>query len=366
MPYHAICVLSAVKETAMIFPVRCLVFACVFVLAAGAARAEAPVREFLQKRHAEKVEGGEAGGMLSSLLNGEGEGKTCAAHKMRLDKLLSGPLGKRAFGPKGDVHNVAYGAHARNKLDIFKPKMRIGNEPAPIIIMVHGGGWCVGDKALKSTTAHKVERWTPKGFMFIAVNYPMIADGYDAYAQGAEIARAVAFVQAHARDWGGDPDRIILMGHSAGAHLVSLVSADAEIRKKTGMRQVLGTISIDAGAVDVPVQMPKTVAPLKLRYKEAFGAAPEEWTRASPYHLVDESASPWLGICSTTRPDEICTQTQSYVDKSRRLGVMADILPLAKSHGALNSELGTPGSYTAAVEKFMAQLDPAVKKRLQP
>lgn len=350
----------------MTFAVRFLAFACIFILTTGAAQAEGPLREFLQKRHAEKVEGGEKGGLLSSLLEGEGEGKTCAEHKARLDKLLSGRLGKRAYGPKGDIQNIAYGEHERNKLDVFSPKTRIGNELAPIMIMVHGGGWCVGDKTMKNTTLNKVERWAPKGFLFIAVNYPMVANGFDAYAQGEEIARAIAFVQANARDWGGDPERIVIMGHSAGAHLVSLVNADAKMREKMGMRQVLGTISIDAGAIDVPTQMPKAVASLKERYKEAFGADPQDWTRASPYHLVDKTASPWLGICSTTRPDEICTQTQSYVDKSRNLGVMADILPLAKGHGALNSELGTPGSYTDAVEKFMAQLDPAIKKRLQP
>jgi len=342
------------------------ILACIFSLSAASVRAEGPLRAFLQKRQAEKVQNGESGGMLSSLLNGEGEATSCAEHKAKLDKLLDSRLGKRAYGPKGDIENVAYGEHARNKLDVFAPKTRIGNEPAPIILMVHGGGWCVGDKTMKNTTTNKVDRWTPLGFMFIAVNYPMVANGFDAYAQGEEIARAVTFVQAHAREWGGDPDRIIIMGHSAGAHLVSLVNADAKMRTKMGMKQVLGTISIDAGAIDVPVQMPKAVASLKERYKEAFGTTEESWLRASPYHLLDKTASPWLGICSSTRPDEICTQTQSYVDKSRSLGVMADILPLAKGHSALNSELGTKGEYTDSVEKFMAQLDPAVKKRLQP
>lgn len=351
----------------MTFPLRFLMFACALTFAAaGTAQAEGKARDFLQKRHMQKIENGEEGGLLSSLLAGEGEGTTCAAHKARLDKLLASPLGKRAFGPRADVVDVAYGPHARNKLDIFQPKTRIGNEPAPVILMVHGGGWCVGDKALDNVVTQKAARWTQKAFMFVSVNYPMIADGFDAYAQGEEIARAIAFMQENARQWGGDPDRIIIMGHSAGAHLVSLVNADAKIRNKMGMRPVLGAVSIDAGAVDVPVQMPKTVAPLKLRYKEAFGEKPEEWTRASPYHLVDKTASPWLGICSTTRPDDICSQTQSYVEKSRDLGVMADILPLAKGHAALNNELGRPSNYTAAVEKFMAQLDPAVKKRLQP
>lgn len=350
----------------MPFAFRFTTFACILLLSVTSAHAEGPLREFLQKRHVEKAQSGTPGGMLSSLLEGEGEGASCADHKAKLDKLLASRIGQRAFGAKADKPDLAYGKHPRNKLDIFMPKTRIGNEPAPIILMVHGGGWCVGDKGLKSTVDNKASRWTPMGFMFVSVNYPMVADGFDAYAQGEEIARAIAFVQANARDWGGDPDRIITMGHSAGAHLVSLVNADAKIRDKMGMKQVLGTISIDAGAVDVPVQMPKAVSSLKTRYKEAFGDDPAGWEKASPYHQLDQTAAPWLGICSTTRPDEICTQTQSYVDKSRSIGVMADILPLAKGHGALNKELGAKGAYTDSVEKFMAQLDSVVKKRLQP
>src|SRR5262249_26431157 len=110
---------------------------------------------------------------------------------------------------------------------------------APIIVMVHGGAWCVGDKALKSTTKNKVARWSPKGFLFVSVNYPMITDGLNALSQANEVAKAVAFVQNHARDWGGDPARVILMGHSAGAHLVSLVNADGKMRQAYGVKPVL-------------------------------------------------------------------------------------------------------------------------------
>lgn len=332
----------------------------------AAAAAEGRLRQMLETRHMEKAESGEEGGLLAKLLTGEGEGKTCEEHKANLDRLLDSRFGKRAFGPAADLQDVTYGAHARNKLDVFYARNRIGNEAAPIIIMVHGGGWCVGDKALKSTIENKIARWLERGFVFVSVNYPMIANGFDGRAQAEEIARAVTYVQNHAVQWNADPAKVILMGHSAGAHLVSLVNADAGIRAKMGVQKVLGTVSIDSGAVDVVVQMPNTIAPLKLRYKEAFGTTQESWMAASPYHQLDASAAPWLGICSTTRPDDICTQTQSYVDKSRSLGVMADILPQKRSHGKLNSELGLDNDYTRAVERFMSQLDAGIKKRLSP
>lgn len=343
-----------------------LTAALLCLVTVAGATAEGRLRDMLQKRHMEKVDSGAEGGMLSNLLDGEGEGKSCEEHKAKLDRLLSSSFGKRAFGPAANLQDVAYGKHERNKLDVFLAKTRIGSERAPIILMVHGGGWCVGDKALKSTIENKINRWLARSFVFVSVNYPMVANGFDAKAQAEEIARAVAYVQAHATEWNADPAKVILMGHSAGAHLVSLVNADAEIRAKMGVQKTLGTVSIDAGAVDVVEQMPKAVAPLKLRYKEAFGETEESWIAASPYHKLDTTASPWLGICSTTRPDDICAQTQSYVDKSRSLGVMADILAQKKSHGALNKELGLDNSYTHAVEKFISQLDEGVKKRLQP
>ena len=65
-----------------------------------------------------------------------------------------------------------------------------GSPPAPVIVMVHGGGWCVGDKAMAGVTANKVVRWTPKGLMLVSVNYPMVGDGYGAVGQAQAIAQA--------------------------------------------------------------------------------------------------------------------------------------------------------------------------------
>ncbi len=178
----------------------------------------------------------------------------------------------------------------------------------------------------------------------------------DALAQAHHIARATAFVQAKARDWGGDPRRVILMGHSAGAHLVSLVNA---------VQPLLGVVSLDAGAIDVVRQMPNVYPFLEVRYREAFGDTESACVAASPFHQIDRTAAPWLGVCSTTRKDEPCRQAQAYAEKSNDLGIRAQVLPQRKSHGAINAELGTPGDYTRAVEAFMASLDPAVARRLR-
>lgn len=126
------------------------------------------------------------------------------------------------------------------------------------------------------------------------------------------------------------------------------------------MQPALGTVSLDAGAVDVVRQMPKVYPFLKERYREAFGNTETEWIAASPFHRLDPQAAPWLGVCSTTRKDDPCGQARAYADKSNGLGVKASVLPQRKGHGAINSELGLPGEYTHGVEAFMASLDPVV------
>jgi hypothetical protein len=147
--------------------------------------------------------------------------------------------------------------------------------------------------------------------------------------------------------------------------LVSLVNAGATIRKRNGMRPILATVSLDAGAINVVEQMPNVYPFLETRYREAFGTNKAGWVAASPYHRLDDSAAPWLGVCSTTRKDDPCGQAQAYADKSNGLGVEAAVLPEDKGHGAINEELGLAGDYTQDVEAFLASLDPVVADRLE-
>jgi len=333
--------------------------AVTFLVLLSAAGAQAgPIRDRIAQRMQERNAGTE-GGADSGLADlGGGSAMSCADWSRRVNRLQERAQGRNA-GPAPDFKDVAYGSHGLEKMDVFLPKPA-GGAPAPIILMVHGGGWCVGDKGGASMTANKVARWSAKGFVFISINYPMVSDGRDALAQANAVAKAAAFVQANAGKWGGDPAKLILMGHSAGAHLVSLVNADAQIRQANGVKAILGTVSLDAGAVDVVRQMPNVYPFLKTRYLEAFGNTEAQWIAASPFHKLERGAAPWLGVCSTTRKDDPCGQARAYADKSNGLGIRAAVLPEAKNHGAINKELGQAGEYTSGVEAFMASLDPAV------
>lgn len=90
------------------------------------------------------------------------------------------------------MRDVAYGDGKRQRMDIYRPAIAyIAAHKAPIILMVHGGGWAYGDKGLDRVVDNKVARWVPRGFIFVSVNYPMIPDA-DPVAQADHIARALA------------------------------------------------------------------------------------------------------------------------------------------------------------------------------
>ena len=91
--------------------------------------------------------------------------------------------------------------------------------------MLDGGGWRVGVKANPGVVKNKVAHYVPAGYLVVSINYRLSPE-VDPLAQAHDVAAALSFVQSAASAWGGDPSRIVLMGHSAGAHLVSLVTAD--------------------------------------------------------------------------------------------------------------------------------------------
>jgi arylformamidase len=270
--------------------------------------------------------------------------------------LLLAPPAQAADGIK-ILRNVTYGPDKLQAMDVY---LTPDATAAPVILMVHGGGWRIGDKRHPPVFENKVARWVPKGFIFISVNYPMVPQS-DPVEQADDIANALAAAQAAAPTWGGDSARFILMGHSAGAHLVSLLNADPSRAAQLGAKPWIGTVSLDSGALDVPAIMNHRHPRL---YDEAFGDDPALWEASSPIHHLSKDSPPWLGVCSSNRRVS-CDANQIYAAKSMELGARAETLGEPLSHGEINAELGEPGAYTDAVEAFMASLDPSVAALLR-
>jgi arylformamidase len=256
---------------------------------------------------------------------------------------LSLPAGVRL------LRDVPYGSDDRQRMDIYLPQHAVG---APVIFMVHGGAWRLGDKSSPAVIENKVARWVPKGFIFVSTNYRLLPKTAP-LQQAEDIARALATAQGKAISWGGDPSKFILMGHSAGAHLAALLGASPMMAFKLGAAPWLGTILLDSAALDVVKIMQTKHARF---YDYAFGSNATFWLSVSPIHLLSSTATPLLAVCSVQR-DDSCPQTSRFIAKALSLGIRAQALEQNLSHRDINQQLGNNRTYTEAVESFMSTLD---------
>jgi acetyl esterase/lipase len=244
---------------------------------------------------------------------------------------------------------VAYGSDPAQRLDVYRPAR---GDAAPIVVLVHGGGWRRGDKAAAGVVKNKVQRWVPEGWIVVSVNYRLGA-GVTPMDEADDVARALAFVQDKAKGWGGNPNGVVLMGHSAGGHLVALLAADPKLAEQRGAKAWAGTVVLDSAAYDVVAIMNRRHPAL---YDQAFGTDRVLWWAASPLRRLNQAPGPMLLVCSTQRP-ESKRQAEAFAAKATALGGHVKVLPVDLSHGPINSQLGVAGAYTEAVEGFMREVE---------
>ena len=260
--------------------------------------------------------------------------------------------------PKGVklLRDISYGSGNKQRFDVYLPAHA---KDAPVIFMVHGGAWRIGDKGAGAVVENKVARWAPRGFIFVSANYRLLPEA-DPLQQAEDVAQALAFAQARARAWGGDPAKFILMGHSSGAHLLALLAAAPARTYGAGVKPWLGTVLLDSAAYDVEQIMGRDHLRI---YDDAFGDQPAYWRSASPSLVISSSIAPVLAVCSSRREDS-CTQARAFVAKAVSLRARAEVLEQDLSHREINEDLGTSNAYTKAVEAFMGSLDASVARML--
>lgn len=245
--------------------------------------------------------------------------------------------------------DIAYGSTAEQKFDAYLPA---GASKAPVILLVHGGAWLMGDKGSAGLLANKVARWLPRGYILVSTNYRLVPRATP-LEQADDLARALAAVQQRASGWGGNAQRVLVMGHSAGAHLAGLLAADPAIAQARGAGRWLGTVLLDSAAMDVPALMQ---APHQPFYDTVFKADKAVWQQSSPLHRLQAApTAPALLVCSSLR-DLSCAQNKAFASKAQGFGGRVSVLPVAMSHREINQDLGLSGEYTEAVEAFLKSL----------
>lgn len=249
------------------------------------------------------------------------------------------------------IRNVAYGPDPAQRFDLYLPA---NPSRAPVVFYVHGGGWANGDKT-NPGLANKLAYWLPKGYAVISSNYRMVPVAMP-LEQARDVARGVALAQRRAGEWKLDPARVVLMGHSAGAHLLALLGADPRLLTEAGARPALGVVSLDSGALDVPALMGQRRVP-KL-YHEAFGADPAYWRSVSPQQQLGRSGVPMLLVCASERgfPTSPCDEARKLAKRAEALRVPILVQPEPLDHGEINKNLGLPSDYTGRVGAWIDQL----------
>lgn len=175
------------------------------------------------------------------------------------------------------------------RLNIFAPKK--SGVPKDVFIFIHGGNWNSGNRSLYSFFGARLAR---KDIVAVIINYPLSpAVTYKEMAFAT--ASAVAWTKEHIVDYGGDPNRIFIAGHSAGGHLASLVSLDNSYFDSLGIANpIKGTILIDAAGFTMHDYLTEQQFEQGHTYLETFTNNQQEWIKASPVNFIHKGMPPML------------------------------------------------------------------------
>lgn len=251
---------------------------------------------------------------------------------------------------------IAYGQAPLQKLDFWKAR----TAGAPLVIFVHGGGWKRGDKN-NATGQFKAPHYLAQGYAFASINYRLVPDA-TVEQQATDVASAVAYFHKNASTLGIDPARIVLMGHSAGAHLSALVGTDPEYLRGLDLNisALAGVIPLDGAAYDVPAQMSDGARIMQDTYKQAFGTESQRQTALSPFWQAAAPNAPAFLILHVDR-DDGARQSAALADALRKNGAKVQLQAFEgkglKGHADINRKLGDPDyPATPVVDNWLRQI----------
>lgn len=251
--------------------------------------------------------------------------------------------------------NLAYGDHDLQRLDLYVPNAA---GPHPLLIMIHGGGWRIGDKATLNCGAGKAAFAAERGWALASINYRLTPEvQHPAHVQ--DVAAAIAWLRRHGSEYGVDPETIVLMGHSAGAHLAALVATDPTYlaAHNASLDMLGGVILLDGAGYDIPSLLAHRGAERVLHeiYRDAFSDDQDLHRDASPQtHVASGTGIPPFLI---THTDRLASRSRSaaFGAALRQAGVEADVLGSpGDTHAEINQKIGESGHPpTEAAIRFM-------------
>lgn len=256
-----------------------------------------------------------------------------------------GERGKRGGGAAAQApapQTLAYGSDALQGLDLWVPE---GTKPAPLVLFVHGGGWKRGSKSNamgRALPGHMLAQ----GYAFASIDYRLVPAA-TVEQQAADVAAALAYLLKRADALGIDRSRVVLTGHSAGAHLVALVGTDERYLRAAGLSfaDIDGVMPNDGAAYDVPAQMAQAGRLMGGTYEQALGTDPARQRALSPTLHASAPNAPAFLLIHVQREDGVA-QNQALAEALRRAGTAVEVGSFPgeglRGHAEINRKLGEP------------------------
>ena len=267
-----------------------------------------------------------------------------------------------AFAAHPRVHrDLPYSGskNERQTLDLYAPAEGKGH---PVVFWIHGGGWQAGKK---SEVQAKPRAFVDKGFVFVSAGYRLLPEATIKEMAG-DLAKALRWVHDHAKEYGGDPDTIFVMGHSAGAQLAALIGSDHRYLKAEGLSPSIlkGCVPVDGDTYDVPMQVGTVEERRAKSYRQKFGDEASQKDLSPITHVAKGKGIPPFLILHVADHPETKGQSQRLAKALREAGISARAFPAeGKNHGTINSDLGLPGDKpTEALFEFLDDVLKRAKK----
>lgn len=253
-------------------------------------------------------------------------------------KLYYKPAAIAADDVVRDVAYVAGSTDPMQQLNFFKPAGLTSGPSAkegfPVVVFIHGGNWDSGDKDYRfggQDIYNNIGRFlAARGIGCANISYRLIP-AVDWRAQAGDAARAVAWVHAHAAEFGGDPNRLFVMGHSAGAQLAMRTALDRATLERLGVPAgaIRGIIGVAGAGYDLSDAQTYALGSDPRWYAKRFqlGAADTDWQKAgSPIQFVTAAAPPVLLLRAGGEDKPLIRQSDLMRDALIRAGARADLV----------------------------------------
>lgn len=245
------------------------------------------------------------------------------------------------------AQTFSYGSDPLQVLDFWAPAtIDIAPKPkVPLVLYVHGGGWKRGSKDTAMGNALP-GHLRDQGYAFASINYRLVPNA-TVEQQASDVAQALAYLLTRADKLGIDRSKVVITGHSAGAHLVALVGTDEQYLRKAGLSfaDIDGVMPNDGAAYDVPRQMEQAGRMMADTYKQAFGTDPARQKALSPvFHAAAPNAPRFL-LLHVQRKDGVA-QAQELGAALKQAGVKVEYGSFPgtglQGHAEINRKLGEP------------------------